>query len=95
MVGNIADQADWEALIDNSLNEGIIYTVQECANIPVEDFPVVDGSEFKGFEPKNVNLNLWSHDGEFAGAFVRAAAGKIINVHQGGGMVPCFFVSKK
>jgi uncharacterized circularly permuted ATP-grasp superfamily protein len=95
LVGHIATQADWEALIVKSFRDNIVYTVQELARIPVEEFPVVEDGEFKGFAPKNVNVNLWSHDGEFAGAFVRAAAGKIINVHQGGGMVPVFFVSKK
>ncbi len=95
LVGNACSQKEWDALIDKSFNENIVYTVQELANIPVEEFPVVEDGEFKGFAPKNVNINLWSHDGDFAGAFVRAAEGKIINVHQGGGMVPVFFVSEK
>ncbi|MBN1355004.1 hypothetical protein JXA40_01925 [bacterium] len=94
MVGRSARSSDWESLIDKSMNEGIVYTVQDLVEIPREDFPIVRDGRFEGFEPKNVNLNLWSHDGEFAGAFVRAATGSIINVHQGGGMVPVFFVSK-
>lgn len=95
LVGKTSTRAEWDALIDKSFNENINYTVQDCANIPVEEFPVVENGEFRGFEGKNVNLNLWSHDGEFAGAFVRAATGSVINVHQGGGMVPVFFVSNK
>ena len=95
LVGKTSTQAEWDALIDKAFNENINYTVQDCANIPVDEFPVVEEGEFKGFEGKNVNINLWSHDGVFAGAFVRAAAGSVINVHQGGGMVPVFFVSKK
>ena len=95
MVGKVSEQKDWDALVDRSFREGIVYTVQELAPIPREEFPVVEDNTFKGFSPKNVNLNLWSHDGEFAGAFVRAAAGSVINVHQGGGMVPVFFVAKK
>jgi len=95
MVGNVSEQKEWEALIETSMKDGIVYTVQDLVTIPREEFPVVENGEFKGFEPKNVNVNLWSHDGEFAGAFVRAAAGSIINVHQGGGMVPVFFASKK
>ncbi len=95
LVGKTAGNEEWNDLIDKSLTEDIIYTVQEFANIPQEDFPVIEDGEFKGFSPKNVNINFWSHDGEFAGAFVRAAEGSVINVHQGGGMVPVFFVSKK
>ncbi len=95
MVGRTAPQKDWDALIEKSFKDQIVYTVQEYADIPQEEFPVVENGEFKGFATKNVNLNLWSHDGEFAGSFVRAAAGNVINVHQGGGMVPCMFVSRK
>ncbi len=95
LVGKIASQSDWEALINKSFTQQIIYTVQELAQIPAEQFPVVEHNEYKGFASKNVNVNLWSHDGHFAGAFVRAAAGSVINVHQGGGMVPVFFVSEK
>ena len=42
-----------------------------------------------------VNINFWVHDGAFAGAFNRAASGQIVNVHQGGGLMPVFFVSEK
>ncbi|MBN2053310.1 hypothetical protein JW905_00220 [bacterium] len=95
MVGKVAQEKDWNALIDKALAQDINYTVQEYANIPKELFPVIENGEFKGFAPKNVNINFWSHDGEFAGAFVRAAEGAIVNVHQGGGMVPVFFVDRK
>lgn len=95
MVGKVAKDAEWNALIDKIIAEDQNYTVQEYANIPKEEFPVIEDGVFKGFAPKNVNINFWSHDGEFAGAFVRAAEGSIINVHQGGGMVPCFFVERK
>ena len=61
--------------------------------IPFDEFPVVDEGKFLGFQPKNVNINFWAYDGEFGGAYVRAASGAIINVHQGGGMVPVFYVS--
>ncbi|MBN1550574.1 hypothetical protein JW979_03855 [bacterium] len=95
LVGPDASEDQWQRLIDKSFKEGIVYTVQELVNIPKEQFPEIENGKFLGFEPKNVNVNLWSHDGRFAGAFVRAAAGNIINVHQGGGMVPVFFVDFK
>ncbi len=95
LVGPAAAQDAWEKLIDTSFAEGKIYTVQELVNIPKAYFPVVESGEMKGFSTKNVNINFWSHDGEFAGSFVRAAAGSVINVHQGGGMVPTFPVSLK
>ena len=94
-VGPTTVEKDWLDLIDQSFNEHISYTVQELVRIPVDQFPLVEDGEFKGFAPKNVNVNLWSHDGDFAGAFVRAAEGSIINVHQGGGMLPVFFAGKR
>ncbi len=95
LVGNVTSQDEWDGLVDQCLDGGIVYTVQDFVTIPVDEFPVVKGNEYLGFESKNVNINLWSHDGDFAGAFVRAAAGSVINVHQGGGMVPVFFVADK
>ena len=62
--------------------------------VPTEEFPVMDGNKFKGFAPKYVNINFWVHDGAFAGAFLRAASSEVVNVHQGGGIVPVFFVGK-
>jgi hypothetical protein len=55
----------------------------------------MDGNKFMGFEKRNVNINFWSHGGEFAGAFNRAAVGSLVNVHQGGGIMPVFFVEEK
>ncbi|MBN2385024.1 hypothetical protein JXQ70_19285 [bacterium] len=95
MIGNVSEQKDWEALIHKSINEKILYTVQEFVEIPQDEFPIVEDGIFKGFQKRNVNINFWSHDGEFAGAFNRAAKGSLVNVHQGGGLVPVFFVSKK
>lgn len=95
LVGNVTEQKDWDALIEKSFNEKITYTVQDFVKIPLDEFPIVEDDTYKGFSNRNVNINFWSHDGEFAGAFNRAAAGSIINVHQGGGLVPVYFVSDK
>lgn len=95
VVGKFSDDTTWNELIDKAFKDNIVYTVQDFVTIPKEEFPLVKNGVYKGFAPKNVNLNLWSHDGEFAGSFVRAADGSIINVHQGGGMMPVFFVSMK
>jgi uncharacterized circularly permuted ATP-grasp superfamily protein len=95
VVGRDADQKAWEQAIDKALTPPADYAVQEFVDIPVERFPVMEGDQLKGFEEKNVNINFWSHDGEFAGAFLRASSGTLINVHQGGGLVPVFFVEEK
>lgn len=96
-VGSITKQADWEKAIATALDldGGRAYAVQELVDIPVEEFPEMEDGNLKGFAPKYVNINYWSHAGDFAGAFCRAAAGKIVNVHQGGGLVPVYFVGEK
>lgn len=37
-------------------------------------------------------LGLWCHGGRFSGAYARAGRRSVINVHQGGGLTPVFFV---
>jgi len=95
VVGIDADQKAWEEALAKALAPGADYAVQQFVDIPRERFPVMEGDRLKGFEEKNVNINFWSHAGEFAGAFLRAASGTLINVHQGGGLVPVFFASEK
>ena len=95
-IGKESTGKEWDEALEKAFRPGADYAVQEFVEIPREEFPVLDENKnLKGFEPKNVNVNFWSHDGEFAGAFVRAAGGSIINVHQGGGLVPVFYVADK
>lgn len=94
-IGNDCPKSSWDEAITKATAPGADYAVQEFVRIPVDKFPVVKDGEYKGFVGKNVNINYWSHDGEFVGAFLRAADGKLVNVHQGGGLVPVFFMSPK
>ncbi|MBN1295583.1 hypothetical protein JXA80_02305 [bacterium] len=94
-IGNDLSQSDWDAAVEKASAPDRDYAVQEFVRIPVDKFPVVENGVFKGFVNKNVNINYWSHAGEFAGAFLRAADGKLVNVHQGGGLVPVFFMGDK
>jgi len=93
MVGPAVTDDEWKDTLKTAMEPGNTYVVQEMVPIPADEFPVVDEGKFMGFQAKNVNINFWAYDGEFGGAYVRAAAGAIINVHQGGGMVPVFYVS--
>ncbi|MBN1549908.1 hypothetical protein JW979_00505 [bacterium] len=94
-IGIDCSQKEWENAVDKAVAPGSDYAVQEFVKIPIDRFPVIENGKFKGFFDRNVNINYWSHAGEFAGAFLRAAVGNVINVHQGGGLVPVFFVSEK
>ena len=95
VIGPDVEQDEWEKAIDKATSPEHNYAVQEFVKIPKDKFPIVENGEYKGFVERNVNINYWSHDGEFVGAFLRGSVGNIINVHQGGGLVPVFFVSEK
>jgi len=95
VIGKEAEQKEWDETLDRGLAVDGDDAIQDFVEIPVEPFPIVEDGKFLGFKPRNVNVNFWSHAGEFAGSFVRAATGSIINVHQGGGLVPAFFVVAK
>ncbi|MBN1357026.1 hypothetical protein JXA40_12260 [bacterium] len=94
-IGLDCSQNDWNNAVDKAAQPGADCAVQEFVRIPLDTFPVVENDQYLGFQPRKVNINYWSHAGEFAGAFLRAAVGNIINVHQGGGLVPVFFLSEK
>jgi len=56
----------------------------------VEEFPVIDDN--MTWKNKNVNINFFAFDGQFGGGFTRISDGTIINVHQGGGLIPICYV---
>ena len=87
-IGRDVDRKTWETAVDEAAAPKHNFAVQEFVKIPVDRFPIVENDAYTGFHPRNVNINFWSHAGEFVGAFLRAATGNIINVHQGGGLVP-------
>jgi hypothetical protein len=89
------EQAKWDSMIQEALSKGPTCAVQEKVAIPMEEFPVVTKGKLAGWDEMYVNINFWVHDGEFVGSFCRAAGGQLVNVHQGGGLVPVFFVGKK
>jgi hypothetical protein len=39
-----------------------------------------------------VNINFFAFDGRFGGGMVRVSDSSIINVHQGGGLIPICYV---
>jgi glutathionylspermidine synthase len=88
-IGCDVDQKIWDNVLDQ-IAGGESWVVQELARIPVSDFP-----EFKPdlvWNPKNVNINFFAFNGKFGGGMVRVSNSKIINVHQGGGLVPICYI---
>lgn len=94
VIGTDFDNEAWRKEVNHASSPSQNFVVQELVPIPLDDFPVMENNDFKGFEPKKVNINFWAFDGLFGGAFARASTGSVINVHQGGGLVPVFYVDK-
>jgi hypothetical protein len=92
VIGSEAGQSDWEKKINQIINSGSKYIVQEYIDIPTENFPIYENGALKGFSPQYVNLNFWGVDGKFAGGLVRAADNKVINVANGARFVPVYYV---
>lgn len=93
IIGSEIEQKDWESKINTIIETGLSYTVQEYINIPSETFPLYSNGNYQGLSPLYFNLNFWGIDGKFAGGYVRASDKKIINVTQGGILVPLYYVN--
>jgi len=91
VIGKEAAQNKWESLLEKAANQPGNMTAQEYVPIPEEEFPFLE-PEFH-FEKLKVNLNPYLFGGKYAGSFVRLSKSSIINVTQGGGMVPIFVLA--
>ncbi|MCD4653164.1 hypothetical protein K8T06_04450 [bacterium] len=88
-IGPIVEQSEWDKVLEQ-IASGESWVVQEIAHIPRGEFPqFTPDLEWKA---KNININFFAFDGEFGGGIVRVSDSKIINVHQGGGMIPFCYV---
>ena len=90
-IGCEVSDGEWASVLEDCKSNS--WVVQEYVPLPKDDYPQFTPElEWK---TKNVNVNFFSFDGEFGGGFVRVADSSIINVHQGGGLIPMCFVEKE
>jgi hypothetical protein len=88
VVGPQVSTADWCAALLEALGSDRPYVLQDYAQPPVERFPVPSSQGGVALESRNVVLSTWTHRGLFGGLFARVHSGCVVNVHQGGGLVP-------
>ncbi|MBN1552471.1 hypothetical protein JW979_13435 [bacterium] len=88
-IGSEVDQKIWDTVLDQ-IAQGESWVVQEQVKIPNDDYPSFDPD--LNWKTKNVNINFFAFDGQFGGGMVRVSDSKIINVHQGGGLVPICYI---
>ena len=92
LIGSEIKQKNWENKINIIIESGSKYIVQEYIDIPTESLPVYSNNTYKGFSTQFFNINFWVFDGKFVGSYVRASEKKIINISQGGMLVPLYYV---
>jgi hypothetical protein len=94
-LGNETEQAEWETAVNVHI-EARNWVVQERVPIPREIFPVIDEESGNLYlRIKNVNINPFGLLGRYAGTISRVSESSIINVSQGGGIVPTMCVEER
>jgi len=90
VLGRETDPHKWASVVDKHIDSEA-WVVQEYTPIPQELFPVIE-SDNVNFKLKKVNLNPWAFLGQYCGAISRISDNSIVNVSQGGGIIPtiCF-----
>jgi hypothetical protein len=85
LIGHLMPQSQWERALERALAEPEPWVVQRLANIPVNEFPVVDPQAnvhmepfytVMGFAPTKYGLGILG----------RASQKQVVNVAQRGGM---------
>lgn len=94
-IGLESDQERWDLALETALAKPGQFILQRYYPLPEVSFPVYHQGEFHGYAPRHLTLSCWIHNGRFAGAFARAGAKRVVNVNQGGSLMPVFFVEEK
>jgi glutathionylspermidine synthase len=84
VIGRETEMPAWETAIENALKTP--YVVQEYVKIPEREFPVVRDGQLV-WEPKKINVNFFTFNGQFGGGFCRTSDSSIINISAGGALV--------
>lgn len=87
VIGPEVDAPTWQRAIDAALAGASRFVLQAYVAPPVEAFPVVEDGAVV-VRDRNVVLSAWMVGDRFAGLFARIGPTAVINVHQGGGLIP-------
>lgn len=85
LIGPATTQADWEQAIDRALADSRRWVVQQLANIPVNEFPVIDDQGAVHLEPFYLVMGFAPSRYGLA-VLARASQKQVVNVAQRGGM---------
>jgi carboxypeptidase Taq len=89
-IGAAVEQGDWEALIDQALETATdphrSWVVQQAANLPVHEFPIVGADGSISDEPFYTVYGFAATD-HGIGTLCRASQRQVVNIAQRGGLV--------
>ncbi len=94
-LGRDCDDARWEETLQTALARPNSYLAQRALPTSRERFVVQDAQGHAQCVEKNVTLSAWVHKGRFIGCFARISDASVINVHQGGALLPVLFVAAR
>ena len=91
-IGQETDPGAWEQIMRRHI-EDETWVVQEYVEIPRDTFPETDGT--LSFKDKYININPFALLGKYSGTITRVSDHQVINVSDGGGLVPTFTAREK
>lgn len=92
LVGRDCTDQEWERAYQQATEQAGKFIEQRYSSLPEMEFPHYDGERYLGYASRHLTLSCWIHNGRFAGCFARAGAQRVVNVNQGGSLMPVFFV---
>lgn len=96
LLGDEVASSVWCEALEEAMAKPGSYVAQLRLPLPTDAFvlPTPTGDGFACYE-KKVTLSFWTHGEQFAGCFARTSDASIINVHQGGALLPVCFAAAK
>lgn len=86
-VGPAVSDDEWLRAVTVARQSGRAFLLQSFVRAEQADFPVVVEGRLT-LRPHHVVLSGWMHGDRFGGLFARVHQRAVVNVHQGGGLVP-------
>lgn len=90
VIGAETSEPGWNAAVDAALTGPKPCVVQRYVPLPRQGVWRLTSDGRAELASLRVVHSFFCHDGAFAGGFVRAAEGAVVNVHQGGGLGPLY-----
>lgn len=93
-IGPAVSDAQWAAAVDAARASGRTFLLQTFLRAETLELPVPAGDTLE-LRRHNVVYSGWMHGDRFGGMFARVHEKPVVNVHQGGGLVPVYTLPQK